>query len=598
MAEVKKLSTKERSVAIFKVAKMTFQTAPGAVFVQILSSIISAVVPIVITYFAAATTTLLAQAFAGDEAAGQKVILYVIITAVLGVLYSGWTTFEGYISQVLRYKIESSVSDRMYSHFLRLDFWRYDDKQTADTYDKAHRFSSFFPYIFSRLADTFTQFATLITSLIAMIFVSWWLGLILVAAVIPGLIVQIRLSRMQIKHWNENVDTRRARNNIEWKLSDPEGMAELRLYNIAQYLLKMRAKLRDKDDKKQIEYERQFIFKKLMGNVIEAAAEVVALIWTVIQIAHQVLPVGHFIYVQQVVSRALGSANSFVSSINSLDEDLANLVEYQIFMDMPEGTHGTKRFRGAMETLAIEHVSFMYAKSDVKVLDDVSLTIHRGDRIAIVGENGAGKSTLIKLITGLYHPNEGAVLLNNTPLNDYDVASWHKHLAVLQQGYLAFTFATAKDNIYYGDIDRPFDQTRFDAALDNAEARKFLEKLPRGVDNLVSTWMEDENGNTGVDLSGGQWQRLALARNLYRDSPIIILDEPTSAIDALAESRIFKHLFAAKDKTIVTISHRLTTVKKADTIYMMKDGKLVEQGTYDELVARKGAFYKMFESQF
>jgi ATP-binding cassette subfamily B protein len=121
--------------------------------------------------------------------------------------------------------------------------------------------------------------------------------------------------------------------------------------------------------------------------------------------------------------------------------------------------------------------------------------------------------------------------------------------------------------------------------------------LPAGIENYVDNWIEDAKGNKGTDLSGGQWQRLALARNFFRDSPIIILDEPTSAIDALAESRIFKRLFTRKDKTIITISHRLTTVKKADMIYMLEEGKIVESGTHKELVDKKGPYYTMFETQ-
>ncbi|HEV7951813.1 MAG TPA: ATP-binding cassette domain-containing protein, partial [Candidatus Saccharimonadales bacterium] len=168
---------------------------------------------------------------------------------------------------------------------------------------------------------------------------------------------------------------------------------------------------------------------------------------------------------------------------------------------------------------------------------------------------------------------------------------------VLQQEYLSYGFASAKDNIYFGDVSAPFDSKRFEAALDRAEARTFLEKLPKGADNFVLTWMEHNDGTKGVDLSGGQWQRLALARNFYRDSPIIILDEPTSAIDALAESRIFKQLFADKKRTVIAISHRLTTVEKADVIFMLKDGRIVEQGTHEQLVALRGAYYTMFESQ-
>ncbi len=598
MPKIKQLSQKDRFVAIAKVAAMTYKTAPLVVFIQVFSSIFNAVLPIVTTYFAALTTTALAEAFNGDEAAGQQVIIYVIITAVLGIISTAWTTISNYIEQVLRYKIDTAVTDRMYEHFLRLDFWRYDDKETIDTYDKASQFARFLPYIFGQLANIMSQLFTLIAGLVAMILVSWWLGLIVIVAVIPGLVIQFRLSRAQIKHWNSNVDTRRSISMIEWNLLQPKPMAELRLYGMARYLLNLRMKLRDKDEKVRIEFERGYIGKRLGANVLEAGAEVTALIWTVMQIIHQALPVGHFIYVQQVVSRALGGASGFVGALNNIDEDLANLVEYQKFMDMPEGEFGTKRVRGQVGELTVDKVTFSYPQSKTEVLKEVSFSVKRGEHIAIVGENGAGKSTLVKIMSGLYRPSTGVVRLDGVALDQFSVDSWHKHLAVLSQEYLAFGFATAKDNVYFGDVSKPFDQKRFDDALTMAEAKTFLEKLPNGVNNYVLTWMEDDDGHKGVDLSGGQWQRLALARNFYRNSSIIILDEPTSAIDALAEARIFRHLFASKDKTIIAISHRLSTVKKADRIFMMKDGELVEEGTYEELVTKKGEFYRMFESQF
>lgn len=167
----------------------------------------------------------------------------------------------------------------------------------------------------------------------------------------------------------------------------------------------------------------------------------------------------------------------------------------------------------------------------------------------------------------------------------------------MQQDFTAFSFANAKDNVLLGDITNSYDDKRFHDALSRAEAKTFLEKLPKGVDTYVNQWMEHSDGTSGVDLSGGQWQRLALARNFYRDSPIIILDEPTSAIDALAESRIFQRLLSDKKKTIITISHRLTTVEKADIIYMFEAGVIVEQGTHDYLVKKRGSYYHMFESQ-
>ena len=330
--------------------------------------------------------------------------------------------------------------------------------------------------------------------------------------------------------------------------------------------------------------------------MLEAGAEVIALLWVTLQIIARQQPIGQFIYVQQVVSRALGGASSLVGAISSLDEDIANLFDYQVFMELPEAESSGGQIAAVPQLLQVDDVSFHYPQQEQYVLRNISLSVERGQHVAIVGENGAGKSTLVKIITGLYQPTTGSIVLDGQPLQAFDIASWHRLLGVLGQEFVRYDFADARRNITYGDTSQPEDEDRLVRAISTAEAG-FLHKLPRGLENYVDQWMEDDEGNKGQDLSGGQWQRLALARNFYRDAPIIILDEPTSAIDALAESRIFKHLFAMQDKTIITISHRLTTVEKADIVYMLQDGQLVEQGTAEELIAKRGAFYRMFESQ-
>jgi ATP-binding cassette subfamily B protein/ATP-binding cassette subfamily C protein len=593
----RKLTTRQYLTAVAGVAKTTYQSAPLAVVVQIIGAIITAVLPIVTTYFAALTTTALAEAYAGDPLAGERAMAYVFVTAALGIVMTAWQSLESYVTQLMRYRVEAGMSDRMYEHFLALDFWRYDDKTTADLFDRASQFARFFPYVFDRLANVVTQLITMIAGITAMIIVSWWLGLIVVAAVIPGILIQFKLSRASTKHWNENVENRRAKGMIEWSLLAPKYMAELRLYGMVRHLLDLRMKLRDEDEKKRIDFERSYIFKKLGADALEAAAEVIALLWTVTQIIAHAQPIGQFIYVQQIVSRALGGASRFVSALSSIDEDIANLFDYQEFMALPARRGGEATLTTNAPLIELQNVSFHYPNADKKVLKNISITIQPRQHIAIVGENGAGKSTLIKILTGLYQPTDGRVLVDGMDLKTIDITSWHKQLGVLQQEYLAYGFASARDNIYFGDVSAPYSQERLDRALDRAEARTFLEKLPKKLDSYVSPWMEDDEGTNGTDLSGGQWQRLALARNFYRDSPIIILDEPTSAIDALAESRIFKHLFADKKRTVVTISHRLTTIEKADVIYMLQDGKLVESGTHEELVKKHGAYYTMFESQ-
>lgn len=592
-----KLTKRQYAQAMVKVAQTTYQAAPIAVVTQLTGSLITAILPIVTTYFAALTTTALADAYAGKEGAASHVLEYVAITAALGVTLTAWNSLESYVTTMMRYKVEAKMTDRMYEHFHAIDFWHYDDKETVDLYDKAQQFARFFPYVFDSLSRIITQFISMIAGLIALIFLSWWLGLIALVAILPGIYLQLKLSRAQTVHWSNNVEIRRKQNMIEWQILQPRFMAELRLYGVVRYLLDMRIQLRNTDEKKRIEFERPYMGKKLLADILEAGAEVASLIWAATQIINRQQPVGQFIYVQQIVSRAIAGASQLVGSISSIDQDVANLFDYQRFMDLPEQSTDKIALRRQPGSIRIEHVSFHYPQVETLVLQDITLTVSKGDHVAIVGENGAGKSTLIKLITGLYEPTQGVVLLDDTPLDNISIASWHRYLAVLQQDYISYGFATAKDNVYYGDTTQPFDEKRFNDALKKAEAKSFVSKLPKGADSFIDPWMEDAEGNSGINLSGGQWQRLALARNFYRDSPIIILDEPTSAIDALAESRIFNQLFTNRTQTIITISHRLTTVMKADVVFMLKDGRLVEQGTATELIAKNGEFARMFESQ-
>lgn len=593
----KKFPAKRRFYAVLKVAKIAYKAAPLSVSVKVIDIFVSAVLPLVTTYFAALTTTALADAYAGDQSAGSRAILYVIITAFLGVVMVGWSSFDQYITKLVRYRIDASINDQMYEHFLGLDFWRYDDKHTADLLDKSKQFSNFFGYIFNSLAGIATQLITVIASLVALLFVSWWLGLILIIAVIPGIVIQYKLSKAQINHWNNNIETRRVGYMIERSMLTINTIAELRLYGVVRHLLDLRMKLRETDEKGRIDFERKYIIKQLASDAIEAMAEVIALLFTTFQIIAHSQPIGQFLFVQQVISRALGGVRSFVSQINSIDEDIANLFDYQEFMELPTSKVRPIKISSQPELINLQNVSFHYPGSRTYVLQDVSLTIHRSQHIAIVGENGAGKSTLIKLILGLYNPTSGKILIDDNDLKLVDPETWHSYLGVLQQEFAKYSFATARENVYFGDVSIKPDKKRFESALDRAEARTFLKKLPQGFDTFVDQWMENKDGTSGVDLSGGQWQRLALARNFYRDSPIIILDEPTSAIDALAESRIFNHLFADKERTVITISHRLTTVEKADVIYMLDNGRIVESGTHNQLINQKGDYYHMFESQ-
>ena len=583
--------------ALYSVAKTSLRIAPGMSVLQVTGSAISAGLPIATTYLAALTTTALAEAYAGDRAAGNRVVWLVAAAALSGVLMAAWGIFERYASELMRFRIKTAMSDVMYERFCAIEFWRYDDKDTIDMYERAKEFAQFFPYIFARLADVVTHTFTFVFTVWALIAINAWLGLAVVLAAVPSVIVQFRLSRLNANHWRENVETRRRASWIEWEMLKPQKMIDLRLYGLVRHLLDMRMALLEKDQKTRIDFEWNFLAKRLGAELFQAVVEVGALVWVVYEIVAHRQPIGQFLFVQQTAGRALGSVSSLVSTVNSMDEDLANLFDYQRFMELPIAKQGGKTVPALHRDIRFKDVSFRYPGSDTLVLDHINLTIKRGQHVALVGENGAGKTTLLKLLAGLYKPVSGEVVVDGVPLKSVDVQTWHRQLGVLSQNFTQYDFATAAENVWFGDVSKTPSQERVNAALREAEAAKFVAKLPKGVDSYVNQWMESDDGVKGVDLSGGQWQRLALARNFYRDSPIIILDEPTSAIDALAEARIFDRLFQQKQKTIITVSHRLSTVEKADMIFMLAHGKVVEHGTHAELVAQHGAYYHMFESQ-
>ena len=583
--------------ALYSVAKTSLRIAPGMSVLQITGSAISAGLPIATTYLAALTTTALAEAYVGDRAAGSRVVWLVAAAALSGVLMAAWGIFERYASELMRFRIKTAMSDVMYERFCAIEFWRYDDKDTIDMYERAKEFAQFFPYIFARLADVVTHTFTFVFTVWALIAINAWLGLAVVLAAVPSVIVQLRLSRLNANHWRENVETRRRASWIEWEMLKPQKMIDLRLYGLVRHLLDMRMVLLEKDQKTRIDFERKFLAKRLGAELFQAAVEVGALVWVVYEIVAHRQPIGQFLFVQQTAGRALGSVSSLVSTVNSMDEDLANLFDYQRFMELPIAKQGGKTVPALHRNIRFKDVSFRYPGSDTLVLDRINLTIKRGQHVALVGENGAGKTTLLKLLAGLYQPVGGEVAVDGEPLASANIQTWHRQLGVLSQNFTQYDFATAAENVWFGDVSKTPGQERVDAALREAEAAKFVAKLPKGVDSYVNQWMESDDGVKGVDLSGGQWQRLALARNFYRDSPIVILDEPTSAIDALAEARIFDRLFQQKQKTIITVSHRLSTVEKADMIFMLAHGKVVEHGTHAELVVQHGAYYHMFESQ-
>jgi ATP-binding cassette subfamily B protein len=237
-------------------------------------------------------------------------------------------------------------------------------------------------------------------------------------------------------------------------------------------------------------------------------------------------------------------------------------------------------------------VSFRYPQTKQWVLNDISFTLHPGEKLALVGENGAGKTTLVKLLTRLYDPDEGRILLEGKDLREFDLDGLRDAVGVIFQDYVKYHL-TAADNIAVGRINDRNNEERIKEAAKRSLADTVIERLPDGYQQMIGRWFKQ-----GTNLSGGEWQKIAIARAYMRDAQMLILDEPTAALDARAEHEVFKRFVElTHDKCAVLISHRFSTVRMADRIVVLHQGKLLEQGTHRELLAAGGQYSELFKMQ-
>jgi ABC-type multidrug transport system fused ATPase/permease subunit len=545
------------------------------------------------------------------HAGGHSVAFWLAIFIIAGVLEEFYWTFKNLISDYLRDQGAYQIQRRVLERAAAAPLLQFEEREFNDHLQRA---ASGMGERLARLYQAVVDLSQLLVMLgsiaVALALIQPLLLPLLAAGALPAVWLQARVATAIYRAQREHTTRERLRAHLQSLLTGREAAAELRIFGSATFLLGRWRRLRDDYSRDVLAAERRRAGAGTAGSLLSGGAYAAALVLVALLILRGRLSIGNYVTVAAGALSFSSLLGSFIGLLRSLEEQAQFLGDLFDFWSVarketslsdspragpsrPRGTRSSTwarvRERGSTPRgllVQAHDVTFRYPVSTRPVVQHIDLRIERGERVAIVGENGAGKTTLVKLLSGLYQPCTGSVSLDGA-----SAVTARQRIAAVFQDYATFQL-TARQNIGFGDLRRLDD----DAALTTAAEQAAVADLLQGLPERFDTYLGRQFGET--DLSGGQWQRIALARAFFRDADLLVLDEPTAALDPLAELALFQRFAAlVEGRTAIMISHRLGMARLADRIIVLQDGAIVEEGRHDKLVAQGGVYARMFAAQ-
>ncbi len=529
----------------------------------------------------------------------SRVLRLVVLELGLMVLSTTLSRGQSLLRDLMRTSLGNHVNTLVLEKATQLELKHFEDAAFYDRMQNARREASSRPLsLVLEIASLLQQLIILATYAVLLARLSPWSVLLIVAASLPAFIAEAKLSGESFRLNSWRAPEGRRQNYLEWILTRDSHVKEVKLFGLGPLVLQRYKDLYAKFYRE----DRTLALRKSIYGLFLGALSLLAFygsyVYMALRAAAGFISLGDLTLYLAVFRQGQSSIQSALSSIGSLYEDglfVSNLYEYldiETTGEAPRVQPPLSAPRARSQSIEFRGVSFHYPGSDKLVLRDVSLKLRPGEKLALVGDNGAGKSTLIKLLLRLYDPTGGAILYGGVDLRDMDPRDLRDRVGVLFQDFVKYQFSAA-ENIGLGWVPSIGDRPRIERAVDEGGARPVIDQLPHQLDTMLGGWFEE-----GQELSGGQWQKIALARAFMRESEVLILDEPTAALDAEAEHELFVRLQQlAADRTAILISHRFSTVRKADRIAVLRDGRVAELGTHDELVQQDGRYAHLFRLQ-
>ena len=505
--------------------------------------------------------------------------------------------YMGYGRSLYVRRVELEAEKRLLTKASKVDLGHFDNSDWHDRLARAKRDVSWRPgdLTWSVLGLSGT-FVTLILMAGLLASLHWVLVVLALGAAALSLAIESRVTSKMYKFFYEETTEERERNYIGDLLIQPRTTKEIKAYVLSDYLLERHKKLSDYLFKRRERMFRSGINISIISGIVSGTTLVLAYVFVALRGLDKAIDPGGVVLVIGAFTAVAGTLGQISSTFVAVDQHTRFLGDYFSFLAieplMPVAKNPVPLPEGSLNSIEFDHISFKYPGGNGNAVEDLSLKIRGGELIALVGENGAGKSTLVKLLLRFYDVHDGEVRINGINVKDVEPEELRSRIGILFQDYATYEFSV-RENVMMGWPYNGADDEKVMKALRDSRSEWLVKKMPNGLDSKVGRLFEG-----GHDLSGGEWQRLALARIMYRNSDIWILDEPTSSLDPEAEAGIFAELKEnLKGRIGIVISHRFSTVRIADRIAVVADGRVTELGTHEELLAAQGRYAQLFELQ-
>lgn len=559
-------------------------------------TLVAGLLPAAIAYIGKLIVDAVVLASQSGLGARNLALGYLGLEAVVVALNSGSKQGLAICQSLLRVLLGQRVNLLILEKALTLDLVHFEDSEFYDKMSRARREASSRPLsLVSRTFGLIQDTLSLVTYGGLLLQFSAWAVLVLMVAAVPAFVAETRFAGQAFRLFQWRAPETREQTYLETLIARDDYAMEVQLYQLGPMLLK---RYREIFYRLYSEDRDLTLRRGLWGyllSLLSSAAFYGAYAWIVIETIAGQLSLGELTMYLMVFRQGQSTFSSVLSSIGGMYEDslyLSNLYEF-LEQDIPKSQGGATKGTVPGDGIRFENVSFTYPGSLQPALKGVSLHLKPGKKLAIVGENGSGKTTLIKLLTRLYTPDEGCILLDGLDLQEWDIQVLRRRIGVIFQNFVRYQF-TVGENVGVGDINHLEDEIRWEKSAEKGTALPFIKQMPLGFSTQLGRWFKG-----GQELSGGQWQKIALSRAFMRTgADILVLDEPTAAMDAEAEVRIFNHFRAVtQDQMVFLISHRFSTVRMADNIAVLSAGQVVEQGTHEELLQAGGRYARLFSLQ-